>query len=65
MHGKRETLNEGLRMSKFSHARVMPLIGISFDDHFSPLIITPYMCNGSLDEYLRKNAESVRLTKQI
>ena len=54
MTGVRDFLHEGLRMQHFSHPRVMQLTGISFDEHFAPMIITPYMHNGDLLKYLRE-----------
>ena len=53
MNGKRELLREGLTMANFTHANVLPLIGIGFDDNKAPLIVTPYMYNGNLHTWLR------------
>jgi hypothetical protein len=60
-HGKHEILLEGLRMSNFAHDRILNLIGISFDEHFNPLIVTPFMPNGALLAYLR-NLNNVRFS---
>ncbi|CAM6004480.1 unnamed protein product [Sphagnum balticum] len=53
MNGLREFLREGLRMHQFKHERVLNLIGISFDDHYSPLIVLPFMANGALLDHVR------------
>jgi hypothetical protein len=45
-------------MQRFDHARILPIIGISFYADNSPLIITPYMHNGSVLDYIR-NANNV------
>jgi serine/threonine protein kinase len=61
-HGKRDILIEGLRMSNLAHERILPLIGIAFDEQYNPLIITPYMQNGALQAHLR-NENNVRFER--
>ncbi|CAJ0942209.1 unnamed protein product, partial [Mesorhabditis belari] len=51
--GVREFVNEGLLMSKFDHPRVMRLIGIAFDQDFTPIIVTEYMSNGDLLKFVK------------
>ncbi len=41
-------------MKDFSHPNVLSLIGVSLDVGQSPYIVMPYMANGSLLNYLRK-----------
>ena len=53
MNGKRELLREGLTMANFTHANVLSLIGIGFDDNKEPFIVTPHMSNGNLHTWLR------------
>ena len=55
---------EILKMQKFDHPNVMPLIGVcvgpsSGEDSGvgGPCIVMPYMAKGSLLDYLRKEAE--------
>ncbi len=41
-------------MKDFSHPNVLSLIGVSLDAGQSPYIVMPYMANGSLLNYLKK-----------
>ncbi len=41
-------------MKDFSHPNVLSLIGVSLDAGQSPHIVMPYMANGSLLNYLKK-----------
>jgi hypothetical protein len=52
--GIRSLFDEGQRMAQLTHARVMSLIGIAFDQHCTPYIITPYMCRGSVEAYVKR-----------
>ena len=45
-------------MSRFKHGHVMGLIGVCLDDS-SPYIIMPYMANGSLLMYLKRNRDKL------
>ena len=47
-------LQECAKMQRFRHPNVMPLIGVCLDGGPTPLIVMPYMVNGSLLDYLRK-----------
>ena len=42
-------------MSKFDHLHVLTLKGVCLDGGPAPYIIMPFMANGSLLAYLRKN----------
>ena len=42
-------------MSKFDHPNVLTLNGVCLDGGPAPFIIMPFMMNGSLLAYLRKN----------
>ena len=42
-------------MSKFDHPNVLTLNGVCLDGGPAPFIIMPFMINGSLLAYLRKN----------
>ena len=55
----REMLKECLRMSKFNHLHVLPLKGVYLDGGPAPYIIMPFMANGSLLAYLKKNRETL------
>ena len=41
-------LREAGIMKKFSHENVLSLIGISFDNDESPMVVLPYMSRGDL-----------------
>ena len=46
-------LREAVMMKDFSHPHVLSLIGISFDDDSSPMVILPFMSNGDLKQYIQ------------
>ena len=50
-------LKECSKMHKFVHPNVVPLIGVCLDGGPAPYIIMPFMGNGSLLAYLKKNRE--------
>ena len=52
-------LEESLKMFRFKHVHVMGLIGVCLDAGSSPYIIMPYMDNGSLLEYLKRNRDKL------
>ena len=52
-------LQECAKMQRFRHPNVMPLIGVCLDGGPTPLIVMPYMVNGSLLDYLRKERASL------
>ena len=51
-------VDEIVRMKDFQHLNVLTLMGVALDNRNSPCLVMPYMSNGSLVEYLRR--ESVR-----
>lgn len=46
-------LNEALIMKDFNHPNVLTLIGITLDKGEFPMVILPFMQNGSLLSYIR------------
>ena len=52
-------VQESLKMSRFNHAHVMGLIGICLDAGSAPYIVMPYMANGSLLQYLKKERQNI------
>ena len=54
-------VEESLKMSRFRHAHVMGLIGVCLDTDSAPFILMPYMANGSLLKYLKKEREKIVL----
>ena len=47
-------VEESLTMSRFKHDHVMGLIGVCLDAGSAPYIVMPYMANGSLLHYLKR-----------
>ena len=48
-------------MESLSHPHVMNLIGISISNMLSPILIMPFMENGSLLNYLKKERSTLYL----
>ena len=46
-------------MSRFKHAHVMGLIGVCIDAGSAPYIVMPYMANGSLLHYLKRERKNL------
>ena len=55
----KQMLKECSKMEKFDHPNVLTIIGVCLDGGPAPFIIMPYMTNGSLLAYLRKNRETL------
>ena len=51
--------DEILKMKQFDHPNVMTLIGVCVSIGGGPAIIMPYMENGSLLSYLRKDKKNI------
>ena len=56
-----ELMEESLKMKALSHPNILNLIGVSVDAGDSPYIIMPYMANGSLLSYLRKERPNLTI----
>ena len=54
-------VEESLIMSRFKHSHVMGLIGVCLDAGPAPYIIMPYMANGSLLKYLKRERRNIVL----
>ena len=52
-------MKECSRMSEFNHIHVFTLKGVCLDGGPAPYIIMPFMANGSLLAYLKKNRKSL------
>ena len=50
-------------MLSFTHPNVMSLIGVCFDEEV-PLVIMPYMSNGSVLGYVKQNKEELYFDSQ-
>ena len=55
---KEKLLKEVATMLSFTHPNVMSLIGVCFDEEV-PLIIMPYMSDGSVLGYVKQNQEKL------
>ena len=51
-------------MLSFEHPNVMSLIGVCFDGDM-PLIIMPYMSNGSVLRYVKQNRTELLFDSQV
>ena len=51
-------------MSSFDHVNVLTLIGVCLDGGPAPYIIMPFMANGSLLAYLKKNRKSLVISSE-
>ena len=58
-------VEESMKMSRFKHAHVMGLIGVCLDAGSAPYIIMPYMANGSLLKYLKKERTNIVVYEDI
>ena len=51
-------------MHKFDHKHILTLRGVCLDGGPAPYIIMPFMANGSLLAYLKKNRKSLVLSSE-
>ena len=54
-------VSEVTKMQDLSHSNLMPLVGVCLDMAQGPSIVMPYMANGSLLDYLKKEREKPAL----
>ena len=52
-------------MDNLSHPHVMNLIGVSISNTLSPILIMPFMENGSLLNYLKKERSDLYLDYDV
>lgn len=57
-------IQESLKISCFRHTDIMGLIGVCVDTGAALFIVMPYMVNGSLLQYLRKERESLIVSEE-
>ncbi len=55
-------MEESVKMKRFKHPNVLGLIGVCLDAGPAPYIVMPYMANGSLLSYLKRERRSLVLT---
>ena len=56
-------MKESKKMQRFKHPNVLNLIGVSVDSGEAPYIIIPFMANGSLLTYLRKERPQLTIAE--
>ena len=54
-------MEESVKMKQFNHPNVMNLIGVCMDAGPAPYLVMPFMTNGSLLSYLRKERPNLLL----
>ena len=54
-----ELLKECLKMQQFDHPNVLTLTGVCLDGGPTPFLVMPFMANGSLVSYLRKERHNL------
>ena len=60
---KEKLLNEVTTMLSFHHPNVMSLIGMCFDGDM-PMVIMPYMSNGSVLGYVKQNVRELLIHRE-
>ena len=60
----REMLKECSKMYHFQHPHVVTLTGVCLDGGPAPYIIMPFMANGSLLTYLKRNRDSLLISHE-
>ena len=55
----RSLLHECIRMSSFDHPNVLTVIGLCLDGGPVPYVVMPYMFNGDLLSYLKKERDNL------
>ena len=58
-------MEESLKMKHFDHQNILRLIGVCTEAKPAPYIVMPYMPNGSLLEFLRKERPSLLLKTSV
>ena len=60
-----ELLSECVKMKSLNHLHVMTLKGVCLDGGPVPCIVLPYMANGSLLSYLKKERSNLTVTLPV
>ena len=58
-------MEEGVKMKHFDHPNVLHLIGVCLDAGPAPYVVMPYMANGSLLHYLKKERNNIVLPVEV
>jgi len=54
-------MDESVKMKHFNHPNVISLMGVCVDAGPAPYIVMPFMANGSLLSFLKKNRSELML----
>ena len=58
-----DLIEESLKMKSFHHPNVLNLLGVCIDAGAAPYLVMPYMLNGSLLSYLRKERPKLTIAE--
>ena len=56
-------IEESLKMKRFDHLNVLTLVGVCIDAGRAPYIVMPFMSNGSLLSYLKKERHNLTVAE--
>lgn len=56
-------MEESLKMSLFDHSHVLSLIGVCINAGPAPMIVMPFMANGSLLSFLRRERPDLTIAE--
>ncbi len=60
-----QILEESMKMKHFDHQNVLSLVGVCLDAGPAPYVVLPFMANGSLLSYLKKERANILLPMDI
>ena len=58
-------MSESVKMKHFDHPNVLHLIGVCLDAGPAPYVVMPFMANGSLLHYLKKERSNIVLPHEV
>lgn len=58
-----ELMEESVKMKEFNHPNILNLIGVCVDADPAPYIVMPYMENGSLLSYLKRERPKLTIVE--
>ena len=60
-----QILEESMKMKHFDHPNVLSLVGVCLDAGPAPYVVLPFMANGSLLSYLKKERSNILLGQDV
>ena len=64
MNDVNDLMSESEKMRNFNHPNILSLIGVCIDVGEAPYIVMPFMSNGSLLTFLRKERSNLTIVKE-